>query len=75
MSRPPVRKRKWTNNRGSFDEIARKAVKDFISETDDSVMDLELSAAIMQEALRLVQHDDEVRAKIRERLIYWINRQ
>ena len=59
----------------SFDEIARKAVKDFISETDDSVVDSELRAAIMQEALRLVQHDDEVRAKIRERLIYWINRQ
>ena len=59
----------------SFDEIARKAVKDFISDTDDSVMDSELRAAIMQEALRLVQHDDEVRAKIRERLIYWINRQ
>jgi hypothetical protein len=59
----------------SFDEIARKAIKDFISETDDSVMDSELRAAIMQEALRLVQHDDEVRAKIRERLIYWINRQ
>jgi len=34
----------------SFDEIARKAVKDFISETDDSVVDSELRAAIMQEA-------------------------
>jgi hypothetical protein len=59
----------------SFEEIARQAVNAFISETDDSVMDSEVRAAIMQEACRLVQHDDEVRAKIRERLIYWIGRQ
>jgi hypothetical protein len=59
----------------SFDEIVRSSLSAFLSELDENSMETDVKAAIIKEARRLIESDDEVKAKIREKLIQLIGKQ
>ena len=58
-----------------FEQFARQAVRNVISEDAGYGIESEVKAAIRKEADRLVMEDPEVRGLIRDSVVRWISKQ
>lgn len=56
----------------AFEHVAREAVRKVIAQHVGHGIDTDVKAAIKEMANEIVRNDEEVKAKIRERLLYWI---
>lgn len=56
----------------AFEAVAREAVRKVIADHVGYGIDSEVKNAIKEMARDLVKNDEEVRTKIRDRLLYWI---